>query len=211
MVNFITNKPAIPANSTHVPLGCIDTFVEYQMFCSRYFQCCVRHQVCAFNSRARKFNRILLLWKCNCTLQKLTYVTKRLNLTKKEVITTNDLILLCNIYAENIYFWEVRDLCTILLSWGDFYAMMKFTICLDITFIDGYVKNFINKSKTNQHRQENEIPISEGVTSVCPEKCCNVIFWSFFCQSTIYNNKKTQLLTNKRVHIIKTEVHYRKR
>lgn len=137
MVNFITNKPAIPANSTHVPLGCIDTFVEYQMFCSRYFQCCVRHQVCAFNSRARKFNRILLLWKCNCTLQKLTYVTKRLNLTKKEVITTNDLILLCNIYAENIYFWEVRDLCTILLSWGDFYAMMKFTICLDITFIDG--------------------------------------------------------------------------
>lgn len=78
------------------PLGCIDTFVEYLMFCSRYFQCCVRHQVCAFNSR--KSNRTLLLWKCNCTLQKLTNVTKRLNLTKKEVITTNDLILLCNIY-----------------------------------------------------------------------------------------------------------------
>lgn len=136
MVNFITNKPAIPANSTHVPLGCIDTFVEYQMFCSRYFQCCVRHQVCAFNSRARKFNRILLLWKCNCTLQKLTYVTKRLNLTKKEVITTNDLILLCNIYGENIYFWEVRDLCTILLSWGDFYAMMKFTVWISHSLMD---------------------------------------------------------------------------
>lgn len=83
MVNLITNKPAIPANSTHVPLGCIDTFVEYLMFCSRYFQCCVRHQVCAFNSRARKSNRTLLLWKCKCTLKKLTNVTKRLNLTKK--------------------------------------------------------------------------------------------------------------------------------
>lgn len=195
MVNFITNKPAIPANPKHVPLGCIDTFVEYQMFCSRYFQCCVRHQVCAFNSRARKSNRTLLLWKCNCTLQKLTNVTKRLNLTKKEVITTNGLILLCNIYAENIYFWEVRDLCTILLSWGDFYDMMKFTICLDITFIDGYVKNFINKSKTNQHRQENKIPISEGVTSVCPEKMLQRYILVIFCQSTIYNNKKN-LVTN---------------
>lgn len=84
----------------------------------------------------------------------------------------------------------MRDLCTILLSWGDFYAMMKFTICLDITFIDGYVKNFINKSKTNQHRQENEIPISEGVTSVCPEKCCNVIFWSFFVKAQFTIIKK---------------------
>lgn len=89
----------------------------------------------------------------------------------------------------------MRDLCTILLSWGDFYDMMKFTICLDITFIDGYVKNFINKSKTNQHRQENKIPISEGVTSVCPEKMLQRYILVIFCQSTIYNNKKN-LVTN---------------
>lgn len=61
----------------------------------------------------------------------------------------NDLILLCNIYGENIYFWEVWDLCIIFFFWGDFYVMMKFIICLDIIFIDGYVKNFINKSKIN--------------------------------------------------------------
>lgn len=61
----------------------------------------------------------------------------------------NDLILLCNIYVENIYFWEVWDLCIIFFFWGDFYVMMKFIICLDIIFIDGYVKNFINKSKIN--------------------------------------------------------------
>lgn len=61
----------------------------------------------------------------------------------------NDLILLCNIYVENIYFWEVWDLCIIFFFWGDFYDMMKFIICLDIIFIDGYVKNFINKSKIN--------------------------------------------------------------
>lgn len=67
--------------------------------------------------------------------------------------------------------------------------------CLDITFIDGYVKNFINKSKTNQHRQENEIPISEGVTSVCPEKMLQRYILVIFCQSTIYNNKKN-LVTN---------------
>lgn len=89
----------------------------------------------------------------------------------------------------------MRDLCTILLSWGDFYDMMKFTICLDITFIDGYVKNVINKSKTNQHRQENEIPISEGVTSVCPKKMLQRYILVIFCQSTIYNNKKN-LVTN---------------
>lgn len=61
----------------------------------------------------------------------------------------NDLILLCNIYVENIYLWEVWDLCIILFFWGYFYVMMKFIICLDIIFIDGYVKNFINKSKIN--------------------------------------------------------------
>lgn len=61
----------------------------------------------------------------------------------------NDLIFLCNIYVENIYFWEVWDLCIIFFFWGDFYVMMKFIICLDIIFIDGYVKNFINKSKIN--------------------------------------------------------------
>lgn len=72
---------------------------------------------------------------------------------------------------------------------------MKFTICLDITFIDGYVKNFVNKSKTNQHRQENEIPISEGVSSVCPEKMLQRYILVIFCQSTIYNNKKN-LVTN---------------
>lgn len=49
----------------------------------------------------------------------------------------NDLILLCNIYVENIYFWEVWDLCIIFFFWGDFYVMMKFIICLNIIFIDG--------------------------------------------------------------------------
>lgn len=32
MVNFITNKPAIPANSTHVPLGCIILDVLFTLF-----------------------------------------------------------------------------------------------------------------------------------------------------------------------------------
>lgn len=48
--------------------------------------------------------------------------------------------------------------------------MIKFTSCSNITFIDGYVNIFINKSKTDQYRQGNENPISAGITSDCPVK-----------------------------------------
>lgn len=58
----------------------------------------------------------------------------------------------------------------VLPSSADFYVMIKFTSCSNITFIDGYVNIFINKSKTDQYRQGNENPISAGITSDCPVK-----------------------------------------
>lgn len=48
----------------------------------------------------------------------------------------NDLILLCNIYGENIYFWEVWDLCIIFFFWGDFYVMMKFIVWILYLLMD---------------------------------------------------------------------------
>lgn len=79
---------------------------------------------------------------------------------------------MCDIYADSTNLLEVRDSCMILLSFSGFlrYEELSSLRCSDITFLDGYVKIFINKSKTDQYRQGNEILISRGVTSACPVK-----------------------------------------
>lgn len=86
---------------------------------------------------------------------------------KKEVVTTKDLVLLCDIYADSSSLLEVRDMCMILLSFAGFlrYGELSSLRCSDVKFLDGYVNISSIKAK-----QGNEILISASVTSACPVK-----------------------------------------
>ena len=91
---------------------------------------------------------------------------------KKEVVTASALVSLCDLHASSSNLLDVRDLCMVLLSFAGFLHFDELLVsslrCSNVTFMDGYVKLFINKSKTDQYRQGNEILIASGVTSACP-------------------------------------------
>lgn len=166
---FITNKgkSAIPANSMHVALyltHLLNIGCSFHVISSTVYAIKWAHSILGYkNPTEHPF------------IKNIVEASKRNNkarVIKKEVVTTKDLVLLCDIYADSNNLLEVRDLCMILLSFAGFlrYEELSSLRCSDITFLDGYVKFFINKSKTDQYRQGNEILISTGVTSACPVK-----------------------------------------
>ena len=89
---------------------------------------------------------------------------------KKDPVSTEDLISLCDKYLDCNDLVVVRDLTMILLGFAGFlrYDELSSVRCKDITFQDDYVKIFISKSKTDQYRNGDEILISKGTTSACP-------------------------------------------
>lgn len=164
---FITNKgkSAIPANSTHVALyltyllniGCSFHVISSAVYAIKW-----AHSILGYEDPTE-----------HPFIKNIVEASKRNNkarVIKKEVVTTKDLVLLCDIYADSSSLLEVRDMCMILLSFAGFlrYEELSSLRCSDVKFLDGYVKIFINKSKTDQYRQGNEILISAGVTSACP-------------------------------------------
>ena len=166
---FITNKgkSAIPANSMHVALyltyllniGCSFHVISSAVYAIKW-----AHSILGYEDPTE-----------HPFIKNIVEASKRNNkarVIKKEVVTTKDLVLLCDIYADSSSLLEVRDMCMILLSFAGFlrYEELSSLRCSDVKFLDGYVKIFINKSKTDQYRQGNEILISAGVTSACPVK-----------------------------------------
>lgn len=89
---------------------------------------------------------------------------------KKEPISTDTLIELCDMYTDSNDLLIIRDLTMILLSFSgllryDEVSSLRFC---DVQVRDGYLVLHIVKSKTDQYRQSNEILISKGSTSACP-------------------------------------------
>lgn len=162
---FITNKgkSAIPANSMHVALyltyllniGCSFHVISSAVYAIKW-----AHSILGYEDPTEHpFIKNILV--------EASKRNNKARVIKKEVVTTKDLVLLCDIYADSSSLLEVRDMCMILLSFAGFlrYEELSSLRCSDVKFFDGYVKIFINKSKTDQYRQGNEILISAGVTS----------------------------------------------
>lgn len=165
--NFINSKrkSAIPANPIHISLyfthllniGCSFHVISSALSVIKWVHSILGHE----DPTEHPF------------LRNLVESSKRHNksrVTKKEIVTVNDLILLCDLHVNSTNLSEVRDLCMILLSFAGFLRFDELSSlrCSDITFMDGYVKIFINKSKTDKYRQGNEIIIASGLSSACP-------------------------------------------
>jgi integrase len=78
--------------------------------------------------------------------------------------------MLCDKYKDSTDLADVRDLCMILISFAGFlrFDELSSLVCSDIDFKESYININIQKSKTDQYRQGDEILISEGSTSACP-------------------------------------------
>ncbi|XP_053379426.1 integrase/recombinase xerD homolog isoform X2 [Mercenaria mercenaria] len=109
----------------------------------------------------------------NVVVKSMLECAKRLNskpTTKKDVITTEHLIELCNMFSESTDVVVLRDLTMILLSYAGFLRFDEVSElrCSDIDIKDRYISLFIKKSKTDIYRGGKEVLISSGETSACP-------------------------------------------
>lgn len=91
---------------------------------------------------------------------------------KKDIITSQHIIGLCEKYAESNNIFIIRDLAIIVLCYSGFlrYDEVRALLCKHVIFHDDYISLFLPKSKTDQYRNGEEVVISKGVTDACPYK-----------------------------------------
>jgi integrase len=89
---------------------------------------------------------------------------------KKDPVTSDILIKLCSMYLNSKDLLRIRDLAMILLSFSVFLRFNELSQLRgnDVIVKDCYLIIKISKSKTDQHRDGDEVLISKGVSSACP-------------------------------------------
>ena len=109
----------------------------------------------------------------NAFVKNLLESAKRLRgrkIVKKDVLTSDMIIELCDKFLDSNDLLVVRDLSMITLAFAGFlrYDELSSIQCRDITFFSDYMRIVIEKSKTDQYRAGNEILISKRNSSACP-------------------------------------------
>ena len=115
---------------------------------------------------------------CNSFVKNLQESAKRHSNPKtrrKDSVTPEMLIKLCEMLESSADLLTVRDLTMILLSFAGFlrYDEISSLRCKDIEIFDEYFSVKIVKSKTDQYRHGDEILISRGSTIACPLNMLN--------------------------------------
>jgi integrase len=89
---------------------------------------------------------------------------------KKDPITTETLIELCEMHKDSSDLHVIRDLTMILLCFAGFlrYDEVSSLRVIDFDIDDSFLALHINKNKTDQYRQSNEVLISKRSTCACP-------------------------------------------
>ena len=89
---------------------------------------------------------------------------------KKEPISPDTLIELCNMFKDSVDLLIVRDLAMILLSFSGFlrYDEVSSLRFNDVKVHDNHLVLHLKKSKTDQYRQSSDVLIAKGSTVACP-------------------------------------------
>jgi integrase len=90
--------------------------------------------------------------------------------SKKDPVTTEMLIDLCTQFKDCKDLLIIRYLTMILLCFAGFlrYDEISSLLCNNVNIYDEYLILFIEKAKTDQHKNGNEVLISKGNTVACP-------------------------------------------
>ena len=96
--------------------------------------------------------------------------TVKLPCKKKDPVTSDIIIELCDKFSDSQDLCTVRNLCMITLAYSGFLRFNEPSNirCKDLSFQDDHLKLNIPKSKTDQYRHGCDILISKGTTSACP-------------------------------------------
>ncbi|VDI24493.1 Hypothetical predicted protein [Mytilus galloprovincialis] len=107
------------------------------------------------------------------SIQEAAKRTAYKTVTKKEPVTTSTdmLIQLCEKYSDSEDLLIVRDLTMTLLGFAGFflrYDELSSLLFSNVKVKDDFLVLYLNKSKTDQYRQGNEVLISKGFSVACP-------------------------------------------
>lgn len=157
--------PKRPAHSIHVAWyisNLIDSGKSYGVVSSAVYAIKWLHQVNDFTDPT-----------VSSTVSRLIECAKRRNskpISKKDVITTDQLIELCNMYIACNDVLVLRDLTMILIGYSGFlrFNEMSEMKCSDIEIRPDHLILFLRKSKTDVYRAGRQVLISKGVSSACP-------------------------------------------
>ena len=108
----------------------------------------------------------------------------------KDVVSSEMLIELCNIFAGNSNLLVLRDLALILIGYAGFLRFDELVElrCSDVKFKENYISIQIRKSKTDIYREGNEVLIAKGVSVACPYNMLKTYMGkaSIDCSSEMY-------------------------
>ncbi|XP_072174554.1 integrase/recombinase xerD homolog [Diadema setosum] len=90
--------------------------------------------------------------------------------SKKDILSNEQLVRLCDNHSDTHDILVLRDLAFIVLCFSGFFRFdeARSLKCNDITFHDNYMSVYVSKSKTDQFRKGDEVVISKGLTNACP-------------------------------------------
>lgn len=96
----------------------------------------------------------------------------RRRVNRKDPITADILIRVCEKFDNSISLTDIRDLAFMVVSYAGFfrYDDLSSIRAKDVKFFKGYMQLYIDKSKTDQYREGETVCISEGKTIACPVK-----------------------------------------
>ena len=101
--------------------------------------------------------------------------TAKIPCRKKDPVTSDMIIDLCDKFVDSQDLCTVRNLCMITIAYSGFLRFNELSNirCKDLSLEQDYLKLNIPKSKTDQYRHGCEILISKGTTSACPINMLN--------------------------------------
>lgn len=154
-----------PAHSIHVAMylsHLIDSGKSESVISSAFYAIKWLHDVNGHDDPTR-----------NSIVKNMLECAKRCNskpVCKKDVISSENLIDLCEMYSRSNDIITLRDLSMILLCYSGFlrYSELSDLRCCDVKFETDHLVLHIKKSKTDVYRAGKDVFIAKGATCACP-------------------------------------------
>lgn len=165
--NYCESKgfSAKPANSIHVAMyitELLDKQVSASVISAAFYAIKWMHNINDFQDPTE-----------SAFVKNLLDASKRLRsvpVKKKDIVNTEMLQNLCDLFKSSTDLVDIRDLTMILIGYAGFlrYNEISELKCSDITFYDKHLVLKIRKSKTDVYREGREVLIVKGSSSACP-------------------------------------------
>ena len=159
------DKPYLPCNGTYISLFIVHLLNSKSSFqVINSYVCAIRwmHNLCGHKDPTDN-NHVKILLESSKRNNNGSH-------NKKDVLSADVIKDLCQKYSESTNLSVLRDLAMIVVSYTGFlrYDELSNLKCKNVIFYEDHVKLVIEKSKTDQYREGNEILLSKLYSVSCP-------------------------------------------